>query len=133
MDYFCEKPRFQAEGLDGLGGGNGNGKSMAVAEDGLPMKDRRWHGRLYVNAFTGADFVAWLIREFRDVPTREQATEWGTKLHELHWAGTMARCIDDAVRAWQPGCGFPPREGFGWMNSTRALLCSRWHELTNVC
>lgn len=51
-------------------------------EDGVPMKDRRWHSRLYVNAFTGADFVAWLIREFRDVPTREQATEWGTKLHE---------------------------------------------------
>ena len=51
-------------------------------DDGVPMKDRRWHGRLYPNAFTGADFVSWLVREFRDVPTREQATEWGAKLQD---------------------------------------------------
>ena len=51
-------------------------------EDGVPMKDRRWHGRLYPNAFTGADFVSWLVREFYDVPTREQGTEWGAKLQD---------------------------------------------------
>lgn len=51
-------------------------------EEGLPMKDRRWHGRFYANSFTGAELVAWLVREFRDVPTREQAAEWGAKLQD---------------------------------------------------
>lgn len=51
-------------------------------EDGVPMKDRKWHGRAYANAFTGADLVSWLVREFQDVPTREQATEWGAKLQD---------------------------------------------------
>lgn len=51
-------------------------------EDGIPMKDRRWHGKTYPSCFTGTDLVSWLIREFRDVPTREQATEWGAKLQD---------------------------------------------------
>jgi DEP domain-containing protein 5 len=51
-------------------------------EDGVTMKDRRWHGRVYANCFTGADMVNWLVREFRDVPTREVAQEWGAKLQE---------------------------------------------------
>ena len=51
-------------------------------EDGVPMKDRKWHGRCYPNCFTGTDMVSWLVREFRDVPTREQATDWGAKLQE---------------------------------------------------
>lgn len=51
-------------------------------EDGVPMKDRKWHGKTYPNSFTGADLVSWLVREFRDVPTREQATEWGAKLQD---------------------------------------------------
>ena len=51
-------------------------------EDGVPMKDRRWHGRAYQNCFTGTDLVSWLVREFRDIPTREQATEWGAKLQD---------------------------------------------------
>lgn len=51
-------------------------------DDGVPMKDRRWHGKTYPSCFTGTDFVSWLVREFRDVPTREQATEWGAKLQD---------------------------------------------------
>ncbi|KAJ3558430.1 hypothetical protein NM688_g932 [Phlebia brevispora] len=51
-------------------------------EDGVPVKDRRWHRKIYLNAFTGAELVSWLVREFRDVPTREQATEWGAKLQD---------------------------------------------------
>ncbi|KAI0748730.1 hypothetical protein C8Q80DRAFT_1103693 [Daedaleopsis nitida] len=49
-------------------------------EDGVPIKEHRWHGRKYPNSFTGTQFVSWLIREFRDVSSREQATEWGAKL-----------------------------------------------------
>ena len=51
-------------------------------EDGVPIKEHKWHGRRYTNSFTGAQFVAWLVREFRDVSSREQATEWGAKLME---------------------------------------------------
>ncbi|EPS98964.1 hypothetical protein FOMPIDRAFT_1050964 [Fomitopsis schrenkii] len=51
-------------------------------EDGVPIKEHRWHGRRYANSFTGSDFVSWLVREFRDVSTREQGTEWGAKLQE---------------------------------------------------
>ncbi|KAH9832871.1 uncharacterized protein C8Q71DRAFT_713521 [Rhodofomes roseus] len=51
-------------------------------EDGVPIKEHRWHGRKYANSFTGSDFVSWLVREFRDVSNREQGTEWGAKLQE---------------------------------------------------
>ena len=53
-----------------------------LQEDGVPMKDRKWHGRHYTNCFTGSDFVFWLVREFADVSNRDQATEWGAKLQE---------------------------------------------------
>ena len=51
-------------------------------EDGVPIKEHKWHGKKYPNSFTGAQFVSWLVREFRDVSTREQATEWGARLQE---------------------------------------------------
>ncbi|KAI0766343.1 hypothetical protein BD413DRAFT_481025 [Trametes elegans] len=51
-------------------------------EDGVPIKEHSWHGRKYANSFTGTQFVSWLVREFRDVSNREQATEWGARLME---------------------------------------------------
>ncbi|PCH37632.1 hypothetical protein WOLCODRAFT_113862 [Wolfiporia cocos MD-104 SS10] len=51
-------------------------------DDGVPIKDHKWHERRYPNSFTGAEFVSWLVREFRDVSTREQAVEWGKNLQE---------------------------------------------------
>ncbi|KAH7889491.1 hypothetical protein F5I97DRAFT_1800751 [Phlebopus sp. FC_14] len=51
-------------------------------EDGVPIKLHRWHRSKYPDSFTGFDFVSWLVREFRDVSSREQGTEWGTKLLE---------------------------------------------------
>ena len=51
-------------------------------EDGVPIKDHRWHGTVYANSFTGSDFVSWLVREFRDISNREQAVERGAKLQE---------------------------------------------------
>ncbi|KIL00075.1 hypothetical protein PAXRUDRAFT_822018 [Paxillus rubicundulus Ve08.2h10] len=57
------------------------GKAMRD-EDGIPIKLHRWHRSKYPDSFTGFDFVSWLVREFRDVSSREQATEWGAKLLE---------------------------------------------------
>ncbi|KAI0323996.1 hypothetical protein GY45DRAFT_485434 [Cubamyces sp. BRFM 1775] len=51
-------------------------------DDGVPIKEHSWHGRRYANSFTGTQFVSWLVREFRDISNREQATEWGAKLME---------------------------------------------------
>jgi len=55
-------------------------KAMRDDPVGLPIKDSRWHGRLYTDAFTGSDFVNWLVKEFRDVSSKEQAVEVGGKL-----------------------------------------------------
>ncbi|KII88192.1 hypothetical protein PLICRDRAFT_41333 [Plicaturopsis crispa FD-325 SS-3] len=51
-------------------------------EDAVPIKHYQWHHLHYPDAFTGFDFVSWLVREFRDVSSREQGAEWGVKLQE---------------------------------------------------
>ncbi|KAF5368784.1 hypothetical protein D9615_010396 [Tricholomella constricta] len=51
-------------------------------EDGVPIKDYHWHRSRYPNSFIGYDLVSWFVREFRDVSTRSQATEWAVKLYE---------------------------------------------------
>jgi hypothetical protein len=52
-------------------------------EDGVPIKFHQWHKAEYPDSFIGYDFVSWLVREFRDMPTRAQATEFGNKVQEL--------------------------------------------------
>ncbi|KAG7448312.1 uncharacterized protein BT62DRAFT_1059883 [Guyanagaster necrorhizus] len=51
-------------------------------EDGVPIKHNQWHRSRYPDSFTGFDFVSWLCREFRDVSSRSQGTEWGIRLQE---------------------------------------------------
>ncbi|KAK0205670.1 hypothetical protein IW262DRAFT_1450941 [Armillaria fumosa] len=51
-------------------------------DDGVPIKHNQWHRTRYPDSFTGFDFVSWLCREFRDVSSRSQGTEWGIKLQE---------------------------------------------------
>ncbi|KAH8829331.1 hypothetical protein DL96DRAFT_1814564 [Flagelloscypha sp. PMI_526] len=50
--------------------------------DGVPIKHYQWHHMQYSNAFTGFDFVSWLVREFQDVSSRAQAVEVGVRLQE---------------------------------------------------
>jgi len=50
-------------------------------ENGVSIKDHKWHGLLYPESFTGTNLTSWLVREFSDVSTREQATEVGSRLH----------------------------------------------------
>lgn len=57
--------------------------------DGVPIKNYRWHTNTYNDAFTGSDFVSWLVREFKDVHTRDQATERGAQLQQ---AGLFQHC-----------------------------------------
>ncbi|KAL4266799.1 Vacuolar membrane-associated protein IML1 [Pleurotus pulmonarius] len=58
-------------------------------EDGVPIKHYQWHGAQYHNSFTGFDFVSWVVREFRDVSSRAQGTEFGVKLMEQ---GVIEHC-----------------------------------------
>ncbi|KZV77652.1 hypothetical protein PENSPDRAFT_621231 [Peniophora sp. CONT] len=51
-------------------------------ENGVPVKEHRWHRAKYPESFIGHEFVTWLVREFRDVSTRDQGTDWGVKLME---------------------------------------------------
>ncbi|KIW87506.1 uncharacterized protein Z519_11829 [Cladophialophora bantiana CBS 173.52] len=49
-------------------------------ENGIEIKTRRWHLRLYYSCFMGEDLTNWLVHNFRDVDTREDAVELGNDL-----------------------------------------------------
>nr|CAG8498518.1 4149_t:CDS:10 [Entrophospora candida] len=46
------------------------------------VKDRRWHFKTYPNAIVGNEFVNWLIKNFHDIETRENAVAFGNILQE---------------------------------------------------
>ncbi|KKY13711.1 putative vacuolar membrane-associated protein iml1 [Phaeomoniella chlamydospora] len=50
------------------------------SERGVEIVTRRWHLRLHYNCFTGTDFTTWLLQNFKDVETREEAAELGNEL-----------------------------------------------------
>ncbi|KAL8800325.1 MAG: hypothetical protein Q9182_005252 [Xanthomendoza sp. 2 TL-2023] len=49
-------------------------------EKGIRMMDRRWHLKLHFNCFIGFELASWLLQNFRDVDSREEATELGNEL-----------------------------------------------------
>ena len=49
-------------------------------EKGIRMTDRRWHWRLHYNCFIGFELTTWLLQNFRDVETRDEAVELGNEL-----------------------------------------------------
>ncbi|KAE8354633.1 vacuolar membrane-associated protein iml1 [Aspergillus coremiiformis] len=49
-------------------------------EKGVRMMDRRWHWRLHYNCFIGFELTTWLLQNFRDVDSREEAVEFGNEL-----------------------------------------------------
>lgn len=56
-----------------------------LAEDlqsdrGIPINDRRWHMRLHYNCFLGFDLTSWLLSNFKDVETRDEAVDLGNQL-----------------------------------------------------
>jgi hypothetical protein len=56
-----------------------------LAEDlqgdkGIRMMDRRWHWRLHFNCFIGFDLTNWLLTNFKDVETRDEAVDLGNQL-----------------------------------------------------
>lgn len=51
-------------------------------DKGVRMRDRRWHWRLHYNCFIGYELTSWLLQNFRDIDTREEAVELGNELME---------------------------------------------------
>lgn len=50
------------------------------SEKGVRMLDRRWHLRLHYNCFIGFELTSWLLQNFRDVDTRDEAVDLGNEL-----------------------------------------------------
>jgi hypothetical protein len=53
---------------------------LIQGDKGVRMMDRRWHWRLHYNCFIGSEFTTWLLQNFRDIETREEAVEFGNEL-----------------------------------------------------
>ncbi|KAI1843893.1 hypothetical protein JX266_009949 [Neoarthrinium moseri] len=47
---------------------------------GVRMQNRRWHLRLHYNCFIGSDMTTWLLDNFEDLESREEAVELGESL-----------------------------------------------------
>lgn len=47
---------------------------------GLKIVDRTWHFATHENCFIGNEFVTWLVENFSDLETREDATTYGQSL-----------------------------------------------------
>lgn len=52
------------------------------SDKGVRMVDRRWHWRLHYSCFIGFEMTTWLLQNFRDIETRQDAVELGNKLME---------------------------------------------------
>ncbi|KAK8161263.1 hypothetical protein BKA80DRAFT_205850, partial [Phyllosticta citrichinensis] len=50
------------------------------SDKGIPMADRRWHFKLHLSCFVGFDLTTWILQNFRDIETREDAVALGNQL-----------------------------------------------------
>ncbi|KAF2816176.1 uncharacterized protein BDZ99DRAFT_494049 [Mytilinidion resinicola] len=72
---FSENEQYSTSNID----------AKRLAEDlqgekGIPIVDRRWHFRLHYHCFIGFDFVSWILQNFKDIETRDEAVELGNQL-----------------------------------------------------
>ena len=51
-----------------------------VENGGVRMQNRRWHLRLHYNCFIGSDMTSWLLENFEDLESREEAEALGNRL-----------------------------------------------------
>ncbi|KAF7513011.1 hypothetical protein GJ744_011277 [Endocarpon pusillum] len=49
-------------------------------EKGVDITNRRWHLKLHYSCFKGDDFTNWLISNFKDIDSREEAVAFGNEL-----------------------------------------------------
>lgn len=82
---------------------------------GVRLQDRRWHLRLHNNCFIGEEMVTWIVENFKDVETRQEAEQVGTNLfkaglfqhvdkrHEFRDGNYFYRIADPYVISTRPG------------------------------
>ena len=70
----------ESEQLERSDVGLGALAQIIQGDKGVRMMDRRWHWRLHYNCFIGFEFTTWLLQNFSDIETREQAVEYGNDL-----------------------------------------------------
>lgn len=75
---LLESERFRKAKLDIAG--LAEAIQSPVEKGGVRMQNRRWHFRLHYNCFIGSDMTTWLIENFEDIETREEAVELGNML-----------------------------------------------------
>ena len=75
---LLESERFRKAKLDIAG--LAEAIQSPVEKGGVRMQNRRWHFRLHYNCFIGSDMTTWLIENFEDIDTREEAVELGNLL-----------------------------------------------------
>ena len=51
-----------------------------VEKGGIQIQTRPWHWKHHHNCFIGLDMTTWLLENFADIHTREEAVEFGNKL-----------------------------------------------------
>jgi hypothetical protein len=72
---FADSEKYQTSNIDL--------KKLAddlQGEKGIKMLDRRWHWKLHYTCFLGFDLVNWLLSNFKDIETRDEAVELGNEL-----------------------------------------------------
>ncbi|KAF9918615.1 vacuolar membrane-associated protein iml1 [Lobosporangium transversale] len=103
---------------------------------GIKLQDRRWHLRVYNSVFLGNEVVDWLINNFVDIDTREEATEFGKKLFDK---GLFIHCLGkhhfmDGHYFYQFSGEYAPsgKERKGWFRNTTTSLTRRDVDLEKI-
>ena len=95
-------------------------------DKGVRLMDRRWHWRLHYNCFIGSDLTTWLLMNFKDVDTREEAIDLGNELMKggLFQHVEKRHNFRDGNFFYQIASEYRaprPESRGGWFGSTRRL------------
>lgn len=105
---------------------------LQAPKGGIRFFDRRWHWKSYSHCFIGQDFVEWLINNFSDIDTPDEAVAYG---NELMKKGFFVHVEDrhaflDGHYFYQLKSEYateaadnskPAEEKSGWFNSKRSM------------
>jgi hypothetical protein len=72
---FSDSEKYQTSNMD-----TDKLKEDLQGENGIQMMDRRWHWKTHKNCFLGFDLVNWLLANFKDIDSRDEAVELGKQL-----------------------------------------------------
>lgn len=107
---------------------------QAVEDGGVRLQNRRWHLRLHYNCFIGSDMTSWLLDNFADLESREEAEALGNSLmadktREGDEPGLFVHVekrhqFRDGQYFYQISPDYTKPHPPGWFNSARRNLAS---------